>query len=159
MIKKLSRFKYILITVLAFNTLLVSTHLGEFWPFSIFPMFSQAGNPWSRAMVQRVDDTDKADLWETKPLRPSEAEAVSLKQYGIDQIDYANFISKTKDWNPKRIQALRDLLKIDQRPGERWMATQVKGYLTESDSVVIQSIPLFLLSADTTIKNPMIFSD
>ena len=34
--------------------LLVATHLGEFWPFSIYPMFSQAGNPWSRAVVREM---------------------------------------------------------------------------------------------------------
>lgn len=34
--------------------LLVAIHLGEFWPFSIYPMFSQTGNPWTGA-AERID--------------------------------------------------------------------------------------------------------
>ena len=33
---------------------LVATHEGEYWPFSIYPMFSKAGNPWTRAIVRDV---------------------------------------------------------------------------------------------------------
>ena len=72
----------------------------------------------------------------------------------INFIDYANFVSKTKDWNAKRVQALRDMLNVAEYPGSQWMITQVKGYLTEKDSVVVQAIPLFLFTPDTTFRSP-----
>lgn len=58
----MSTHKRIIGIVLLINILLVSTHRGEFWPFSIFPMFSQAGNPWSRGVVENVRDTTRANL-------------------------------------------------------------------------------------------------
>jgi hypothetical protein len=45
--------------ILLIYAVLVASHEGEFWPFSIYPMFSQAGNPWTRAMV--IDVTDLPD--------------------------------------------------------------------------------------------------
>ena len=47
---------------------LLPSHEGEFWPFSIYPMFSQAGNPWTRAMVLDVTTTPDAELWEKQSL-------------------------------------------------------------------------------------------
>ena len=35
----------LLVSLFMLQTLLVSTHLGEFWPFSIYPMFSRGGHP------------------------------------------------------------------------------------------------------------------
>src|SRR5690625_7490964 len=46
------------------HAILVSTHEGEFWPFSIYTMFSQAGNPWERAMVLDVTDLEVSVLWD-----------------------------------------------------------------------------------------------
>lgn len=154
-----SKYKRILFSVLILNILLVSTHEGEFWPFSIFPMFSQAGNPWSRGVVQQVETTQTSDIWKTKTIPEIENRVLSLDSIGVDAIDYANFVSKTKEWNPKRVKALRDLLKIENYPGSMWMATRVQGYLTENDSVVVEAIPLFLVTQDTTFQNPLLFSN
>lgn len=154
---KYIKFKKILITVLVINVILVATHEGEFWPFSIFPMFSQAGNPWTRAMVQQVDDTHMDDLWLVKPLHEVSDRAVAIEDYGVDQIDYSNFISKTTEWNEKRIQSLRSYLDIDNLSDQKWLVTKVDGYLTEDDSVVVETTPLFLFTRDTTVKNPNIF--
>ena len=151
------KMKLMLIAAFLVNALLVSTHKGEFWPFSIFPMFSQAGNPWSRGVVERVENRKRPDLWETKPLQRISDRVVALSEYGIDNIDYANFISKTEEWNPKRIRALRALFQSERRENEMWLATRVKGHLTESDSVVVEAIPMFLLTPDTTYKNPNLF--
>lgn len=148
------KYKKILFSVLIVNILLVSTHEGEFWPFSIFPMFSQAGNPWDRALVQRIENPQESNLWETTNREDIRHRVVALSDYGIDTIDYSNFVSKTTEWNARRIQALRDLLDIKTVNNEYWMVTKVSGYLTEADSVIVQTTPLFLLSADTTLANP-----
>lgn len=152
--ERYTKFKYILFTVLLINILLVATHEGEFWPFSIFPMFSQAGNPWSRGMVQQIEGPIDSVDWQPKALSEVEHSALSLDSIGVDDIDYANFVSKTEEWNPKRVQALRDMLDVQAYPGSKWMITQVKGYLTEEDSVVVQAIPLFLFTPDTTLRSP-----
>lgn len=146
--------KKILLAVLIVNLLLVSTHEGEFWPFSIFPMFSKAGNPWDRAVVERIEDPNGENLWEARPLDDVRQRVVGLDDYGIDTIDYSNFVSKTTDWNDRRVRALRDMLDIEDVQNEYWMVTKVSGYLTEEDSVVVKTQPLFLLSADTTLSNP-----
>lgn len=155
--QKYIEYKKILASVFIINILLVSFHKGEFWPFSIFPMFSQAGKPWSRGVVEQVQDTTRGDLWQTKPLSEIRERVVPLQKYGIDEIDYANFISKTQNWDEKRIQGLRDLLKFEEHPGDLWMATRVTGRLTGNDSVVVEIIPMFLFSGDTTYKNPTLF--
>lgn len=154
--KRYSRFKTVLLTVLLVNALLVATHEGEFWPFSIFPMFSQAGNPWTRAMVERVEDRP-ADLWAPRAFDELATGAVALGDRGVDAIDFANFISKTREWTPRRVAALRTLLGADSLGTEQWMVVRVDGYLSEQDSVIVEGTPLFLLQADTTLSNPRIF--
>ncbi|MDR8392093.1 hypothetical protein NC796_13145 [Aliifodinibius sp. S!AR15-10] len=149
--------KRTLLVVFLINAILVSTHKGEFWPFSIFPMFSQAGNPWSRGLVIEVDDMNRKDLWETKSLSSIDDRVVALREHGIDDIDYANFISKTKNWDEERIQALRNLFQIEQQGDAKWLASRVTGHLTEQDSVVVKVIPMFLVTSDTTYKNPDLF--
>lgn len=133
--------------------LLVSTHLGEFWPLSIYPMFSQAGNPWDRALVREIPDT--ADMqWESVGIDHLAGNAVAVKDMGVDQIDYSNFVSKTKTWTPKRINSLRYMF------GEQNIKTmnlgiyKVSGRLTSDDSVLIEYQPYFLFTADTTLSNP-----
>jgi len=149
--------KKIILAVLVVNILLVSTHEGEFWPFSIFPMFSQAGNPWSRALVIEVEESTGEQLWETVSLEEVNGRFVSLYDHGIDPIDYANFISKTMDWNERRIKALRDMLDAESLDGKKWLIARVDGHLTGRDSVVVSSVPLFLITADSTRKNPKLF--
>ena len=156
----MTKQKNIVLATLIASIVLVATHQGEFWPFSIFPMFSQAGKPWSRGIIENVtSDTSRADLWETKPISEIENRIVPLHKYGIHEIDIANYISKTKVWDKEKLDGLRTTFKIDQYPGQIWMATRVIGHLNEDNSLVIEAIPMFLYSADTTIKNPIIFSD
>lgn len=156
--ERYTKYKFVLLATLALNVLLVATHEGEFWPFSIFPMFSQAGNPWSRGVLERIENKNDTTIWNTKPMSEIKTRVVSLDSIGVDAIDYANFVSKTENWNQKRIDALRDLLNIKEYPNAQWMATRVKGYLTEDDSVIVEAVPLFLFTQDTTYKNPKIFS-
>ena len=106
--KKYTKYKFILLATLALNVILVATHEGEFWPFSIFPMCSQAGNPWSRGVLERIENKNDSTIWDNKTISEIEHRVVSLDSIGVDAIDYANFVSKTENWNQKRIIALRD---------------------------------------------------
>lgn len=139
--------------MLLVNVFLVSTHAGEFWPFSVYPMFSQAGNPWTRAMITEIADEDSLS-WETTNFEALNGAPVSVKSLGVDQIDYSNFVSKTKEWTPKRLQALRFMIGEDHIRDRNLIILKVNGRLTESDSIAIQYTPQFFFTADTTLVNP-----
>ncbi|MDZ7720688.1 MAG: hypothetical protein U5K72_17860 [Balneolaceae bacterium] len=133
---------------------LVATHEGEFWPFSIYPMFSQAGNPWTRAIVLNVTDLPDDQIWEKHLFSERVAEPVPLKEHGIDQIDFSNFISKTQNWTPERRDALQFMFGQNNLKSQRWMASKVEGKLIENDSVVVEIKPYLLVTADTVRMNP-----
>ena len=120
-------------------------------------MFSQAGNPWSRGVVENIKDTSRTNLWRTKALSKIDKRILPLEEYGIHEIDYANYISKTKNWDTDKINGLRSTFQIDQYSDQMWMASRVVGSLNEHDSVQVRAIPKFLFSADTTHKNPIFF--
>lgn len=139
------------------STVLVATHKGEFWPFSIYPMFSQAGNTWHRALLFEAVPEDTTDLWVERPLSSKEQQQiVPVKRLGVDQIDYSNFISKTEEWTPGRIAALKTLFPEHRLQGKQVIAAKATGTLVDRDSVSIILQPMFLISADTILVNPEI---
>jgi len=133
---------------------LVATHEGEFWPFSIYPMFSQAGNPWTRAIVLDVTDMPDDEIWQTQTLSGRTAEPVALQNYGIDQIDFSNFISKTERWTQERKKALQYMFGKENMGSSRWMASKVRGQLINDDSVSVEIVPFLLVTADSVMVNP-----
>jgi hypothetical protein len=138
---------------------LVATHEGEFWPFSIYPMFSQAGNPWTRAMVVDVTDMPDEQIWQVQPLEDVRHRAVAVRPLGIDQIDYANFMSKTRNWTDSRREALLTMFGDDHLEGRRWMTAKVTGRPAEDDTVVIEVHPWLMLTEEGVIENPHLDSD
>lgn len=153
MSNKKRSIKITLITFLL-SAVLLATHKGEYWPFSIYPMFSKAGNPWTRAIVTDVSLINAYELWETTPLDSIHGNVVGMKSIGVDQIDFSNFVSKTKDWNPKRVQALRTMLGEQNFDTKHWMVFKVHGKLIGNDSVVVETKPFLLFKPDTTLFNP-----
>lgn len=134
--------------------LLVATHEGEFWPFSIYPMFSQAGNPWTRAMVLDVSDMPDDRIWETRSLQNLDADPVPVGAFGVDQIDYSNFISKTQNWTEPRKEALKEMFGSDNIGQKAWMASKVRGELIGEDSVAVKITPYLLIRGDSVLTNP-----
>lgn len=146
-----------MITILVIYGVLVATHLGEFWPFSIFPMFSQAGNPWTRAMAMDVTDiTDELgeEIWKTDKVNELPGFNFAMRTYGIDQIDFSNFVSKTRDWNELRVQALRDMIGEENMVDRKLMIYKVRGHMTDDNEVVITATPFILLAPDKNSFNP-----
>lgn len=140
-------------TLLVF-AVLVATHLGEFWPFSIYPMFSRGGRTWTRALVRDVANVPDSLVWQTTDFNNLTGKPVVLPEYGVDQIDYSNFMSKTKEWDAKRVQALRNMFKEENLKGNKWLTMKVSGHLEGKDSVVIEALPFWLLSEDSSFRNP-----
>lgn len=143
-----------MLITLAVYAVLVATHLGEFWPFSIFPMFSQAGHPWARAMAMDVSGYDRDDIWTITIVEELPGEHFAMRYHNVDQIDFSNFVSKTRNWDPVRVQALRNMLGEHHLVNRRVMIYRVTGELTDSDSVAIEATPVLLLEPDTTLFNP-----
>ena len=142
------------------STVLVASHKGEFWPFSIYPMFSQAGNSWSRALLIEIEPDDTTNIWDEKPLGSiDQRNVVPVKRLGVDQIDYSNFISKTEHWTPGRINAIKTLFPEQRLQGRTVMATKATGKLVRDDSVSVILLPMFLINADTIRVNPVISID
>lgn len=134
--------------------LLVAPHEGEFWPFSIYPMFSKAGNPWTRAMVTDVTGYEDNMIWEVHSLENLRGEPVPVSQYGVDQIDYSNFISKTQNWTERRRLALIRMFGAENIGERQWMASKVHGKMVGEDSVTVEVQPFLLFTADTVYMNP-----
>ncbi|MCC5906288.1 MAG: hypothetical protein JJU13_08785 [Balneolaceae bacterium] len=149
------RMKIIGITLLIY-AMLVASHEGEFWPFSIYPMFSQAGNPWTRAMVMDVTDLPDEEIWLNQPLESKAGTPVALREIGVDQIDYSNFISKTENWTDSRRDAVRTMFGPENIGEARWMAAKVHGRMIGEDSVAVQIQPFLLVTADSVYMNPLL---
>jgi len=145
--------KIIGVTLLIY-ALLVAPHEGEFWPFSIYPMFSQAGNPWTRAMVLDVTDKTETERWERHILQERDADVVPVRAYGVDQIDFSNFVSKTENWTHERRQALITMFGESNIGEGRWMVSKVHGEMIGQDSVAIEIVPFIMITSDTTYTNP-----
>lgn len=150
--KPQTRAVRLLASVFVVYALLVATHLGEFWPFSIYPMFSQGGNPWSRAVV--LDVTDEPIVrWDTMQVDQLAGRPFPLLEHGIDPIDLANFVSKTQVWDTTRVQGLQRMF-YDQLDDRRLMVVRVNGAMDTEGGVRVDYVPYVLLGADTLALHP-----
>ncbi|MEX1063288.1 MAG: hypothetical protein WEC12_06770 [Balneolaceae bacterium] len=147
--------KIILATLLVYS-LLVATHEGEFWPFSIYPMFSKAGNPWTRALVVDVTDVSDSSMWKVSDRDNLAGAPVPVRNYGVDQIDFSNFISKTETWDRNRKQALITMFGKEDLLGRRLMIMKVDGRFSDADNVEIKVTPFLMLTADSVLTNPFL---
>jgi hypothetical protein len=91
------QFRYAALALMVAYGALVASHGGEFWPFSIFPMFAKAGRVWSRAIVRDVGADFSGVRWSELephelPGRPFPLDAVS-----IDQNDLSALVSPPGD--------------------------------------------------------------
>jgi hypothetical protein len=143
-----ARAKRALGWVFAVVSLLLATNLGEFWPFSIYPMFSRAGRPFTRSIVRELEPDEQVGRgpfsWNTLPGRP-----FALVPAGIAQNDVANIVSKTQVWTPKRAQALQRLFG-EHAATRRLLVLSAHGWLSDDpmdDGVSLEFRPLAQLSA------------
>ncbi len=133
--------------------LLVATHLGEFWPFSIYPMFSQAGNPWTRAVVREMPPDIDAVPWDTVAFAELPGAPYPLVPQGINQNDVANYVSKTDTWTPRRQNGLRNMFAKSRTLSNPLLVMKVRGELS-GDSVAVQAMPVMFITPDSLELNP-----
>lgn len=131
---------------------LVGTNLGEFWPASIYPMFSQGGIPWSRAAVRDVTDVENVS-WSAVSTDGLPGDPYPLLKYGVDPIDLANFVSKTKSWDDERVAGLRKMFGEQELAERNLLVMRVNGRITSDDSVKVVFVPYALLTVDGNTLN------
>ena len=133
---------------------LVATHLGEFWPFSIYPMFSQAGNPWSRAIVVDVTETDGVVPWNATYADNLPGTPIAVTDYGVDPIDLANYVSKTEQWDDVRANGLRTMFEAHKLGDTQLLVMRARGEMTDADSVRVYFEPYLVMSNTGFTLNP-----
>lgn len=148
MVQKVS--KTLLILILSY-ALLVATHLGEFWPFSIFPMFSQTGKTWEKVIVREIGgDTLKTSVAildaHSLPGKP-----FILRDTKINQNDLSNFIRLNKEWDEERKEILNGFFQ-NYLENKTLMIIKVKGnFDSHGDSMRITYQPFGSISDDSII--------
>ncbi|MEM6645506.1 MAG: hypothetical protein AAF730_04560 [Bacteroidota bacterium] len=151
----LARARTLLIATFAVYAVLVAPHEGEFWPFSIYPMFSQAGRTWTRALVRDVTELPPSVLsWAPVPLDDLPGAAFGMQAAGIGQNDISTFIEKTKTWDATRVTTLRRFFLDDDDPHRVLMLYRAQGRIVDGDSVGILLTPFLMMTPDSTRFNP-----
>jgi len=148
----LQRARRLLLGTLLVYATLVATHRGEFWPFSIYPRFAQADDAWSRAVVRDVSADEPEQRWAAYSLDALPGRAFPLTPNGVDNKDLSNFVSKTKDWTPRRTEGLRSLFR-DHVDTRALLVMRVRGH-RDGDTFTMDFIPYVYLAPDTTAINP-----
>lgn len=138
--------------------LLVSTHRGEFWPFSIYPMFSQAGNPWTRSLVREMPRGTDRIPEDTVSLSELPGTPFPVAPEGINQNDVANYVSKTETWSAGRVEGLRSLFTKNRSLEKPLLIYRVRGKLI-NDSVQVRAAPVLFLAPDSTYLHPSLDTD
>lgn len=145
--------KYILATVMFFYASLVAIHKGEFWPFSIYPMFSKAPQIVSKTLVRKVNTeykqswdvyTEEQDLPGTRYI---------LEEAGIDQNDLSTFVQKTEIWENMNVKNITQLLLRNQK-NIHLILYEVSIELDNSKELKFKFFPVMSLYSDSTILNP-----
>ena len=111
----------IIIFVFIVYGVLVASHNGEFWPFSIYPMFSQAGHPWTKFILRDVTYVEDTLLWKSAEFDKMIGTSIPLNMLGLNHTEFSNFVINTQNWNSEHISALKALI------GEEYLE-QKNGY-------------------------------
>ncbi|MBC8066723.1 MAG: hypothetical protein IAG13_00185 [Deltaproteobacteria bacterium] len=140
---------------LALYAATVATHLGEFWPFSIYPMFSLAGRPWSRAML--IDVTGAPEIgWHARTAEELPGPTISTRSVALSTNDLSKFVQLTADWSEIRVRTLRTLLAEPLSHGREIVLLRANGRLEPDGGVTVRFTPVVRLSADQTSINPQL---
>ncbi|MEM1269188.1 MAG: hypothetical protein AAGI08_03980 [Bacteroidota bacterium] len=146
------RMAALLVGVFVVYAGLVAPHEGEFWPFSIYPMFSKAGGSWAKVAVREVDASSWPNSYSSESYTVDQLPGVpvALAPAGIDYNDVANFVAKTDAWTPERQADLRRLLAPVIETDRRLLVLRVRGAFDEDRRVEVAAEPVVLVTATET---------
>lgn len=135
-------------------TVSVATHEGEFWPFSIFPMFSGAGKPWRRALMLEVPNLDQTPGWGPWTLDQLPGKPFPTHAADVSTNDLSKFVQLTQKWSDDRTHALRKLYASALEQGRHLLLLRADGHRTTEGAVSIALTGLVRFSNHATLINP-----
>ncbi len=105
-------------------------------------------------MVRDISDNDTDTiLWEPTSRDQILGLPFAVEPTGINQNDVANFVSKSRDWTPRRTAALRKLFHTN-LADRSLLIYRVTGELSEDRSISVRYEPYIVMTPDTTILHP-----
>lgn len=142
----------VLVGVLIVCAVLLVTHRGEFWPASIYPMFSSADRSWSRALVVEVTPGLPEDkVWRTTQLDRLPGPVLPLNTIGVSQNALSAFVAQPRPWGDTRRQLLRRMFSGVPTPERHLLVYRVRGALNKTGRPVVTCFPVALLTTDSLI--------
>jgi hypothetical protein len=149
---------YLLAGILAVYAALAATHKGEFWPFSIYPMFSGGGQPWNDALIRKINEDTRQIKWNITTKKELPGSPFSLNKRGISQQVLYSF-NAASHWNEDDTRRLRSGFQNKFNDGEAYLIVEAHGQIIEKgeDSVAVSYIPMVLMRKDTILFNPHYF--
>lgn len=140
--------------------ILVATHLGEFWPLSIYPMFSKAGKPWERALVRKVHPQMAGSVsWDTlHHLDKLPGEAFAIEEHGLFQNDFSNYLKKTAVWTESKQQGILGMFGSLEAENDL-ILYKVRGEMQDDGNVGYQFMPLIVVRNEQLILHPKLKTD
>jgi hypothetical protein len=123
---------------------LLASHLGEFWPYSIYPMFSVAGRPWRRAIAREVSDVPAGEIWRTRTVETLVGRAFPVAQHGIPQIDFTEYVNHSSRWDDARVTGIRALFAAPLRT-RTLLIYEVRGDVDDRGKALTEAEPVVLL--------------
>ncbi|MGH1344872.1 MAG: hypothetical protein ACRBN8_25145 [Nannocystales bacterium] len=133
---------------------LTATHRGEFWPLSIFPMFSLAGRPWRRALMVALAEPAEAFVWTPTTLEALPGSPASTTSVGLSANDMSKFVQLTEDWDAARVATLREFWQPMLDEGATLLLYRADGHLDDDDGVITELVPLVMLRPEGHEVNP-----
>lgn len=137
--------------VLAYGAL-VLTHRGEFWPFSVFPMYSRGMDSWSRPILLTLPEGEVN--WDDVTLETLPGEVLSMFEPGIQRIELREAFDETEEWDPEGIQGLRALIGEENIRGRHVLLVEARGTLVPEEGVHTVVVPMAVFTSDATMFNP-----
>lgn len=136
---------------LAVYALAVMMHRGEFWPFSIYPMFARAGQPWTHALVVEIDPRWARD-WGPWTQDDLPGVVFPTQSIGVSAEDLSQLIQLTASWTDDRVAVLRKLFGSALADGRTLMLVRGDGRLL--DDVEVELSGLVVIAPDGHELNP-----
>lgn len=150
--------KQIFFGVMIVQLLLVATHLGEFWPFSIFPMFSKAGKTWTRSLVRDVSQVSDSTLYWEEGFSVDDlpGNSFAMDEVAINTNDVSNTIEKVAVWDEQAKNSIRHLFQSGLQD-RKLMVYRVNGSFEKDANgnreVSLKYTPFILLSESAIVLN------
>lgn len=138
---------------LAAWTLAVLPHRGEFWPFSIYPMFARAGRPWTNALVVEVDPHARRD-WGPWTLQDLPGTVYPTQPVGVSGLDVSQLVKLTGSWSDEKIALTRKLFHEALSDGRTLMIVRSDGHLTRDLAVEVEHSGVLMIGPEGSELNP-----